>query len=65
MAPAFGADEPFAPIENSGLSAISLGLLGGIRLYLMAAISAPHDEADAGGSGAAKRHRRARFGFQC
>jgi hypothetical protein len=65
VAPALGADEPPAPINNGGLGPVALGHLGRIRLRLILAISAPHDEPDASFGRVAERHRRARRGFQC
>lgn len=52
------------PFGNRGLSAVSLCLLGRIGLDLMAAISAPNDEANLGTGSVAERHRRTRLGFQ-
>jgi hypothetical protein len=54
-----GAYEPLAPFENAGRGAISLGHLGSIRLDLVAAIAAPHDQAHASRSRVSERHRRA------
>jgi hypothetical protein len=47
-AAAFGADQPLSPIGNGHLSAVPFGLLGGIRFDLMATISAPYHQANAG-----------------
>jgi hypothetical protein len=44
-------------------AAVSLHLLGGIGLDLMAAFPAPHYETNARKSGSAKGHRRVRLGF--
>jgi hypothetical protein len=52
-AAAFGADEPVPPRGNGHFGAVALSLFGGIGLDLMAAISAPHDETNAGSSRAA------------
>ena len=62
-AAAFGADQPPAPIEDRDIGPVSLRLLRRIGLDLMAAISAPHDEANLGTGGVAERHRRPRLGF--
>jgi hypothetical protein len=43
IGPSHNQDDPLAPLGNRDLSAIALRLFGGIRLDLMAAISAPHD----------------------
>jgi len=45
--------QPVAPIKRGRFGAVSLRLLGGIGLDLMAAIPAPHDQANTGGSRAA------------
>jgi hypothetical protein len=47
-AAALAADQPLSPFWNGHLSAVAFGLFGGIGLYLMAAISAPDDQANAG-----------------
>ena len=52
-AAAFRADQPIPPLGNGHFGAVALSLFGGIGLDLMAAISAPHDEANAGSSRAA------------
>jgi hypothetical protein len=53
VATAARADEPLMPIGNGRLGAVALSHLGRIWLYLVAAISAPHDETNAGSSRAA------------
>jgi hypothetical protein len=62
-AAAAGAHEPRLPVKQGGLRAIAGGVLGGIRLDLVAAIPAPHDEPHAGRGGSAERHRRAGLRF--
>jgi hypothetical protein len=52
-AAAFGADQPVPPLGDGHFGAVALSLFSGIRLDLMAAISSPHDEANAGSSRAA------------
>ena len=52
-AAAFGADQPIPPLGNRHFGAVPLSLFGGIGLDLMTAISAPHDETNAGSSRAA------------
>jgi hypothetical protein len=52
-APAFRADQPVPPFGDGHFGAVALSLFGGVGLDLMAAISAPHDEANAGSSRAA------------
>ena len=47
---AFGADQPLAPIWQRHLRAIPPGLFDGIGLDLMAAIPAPHNQANASSS---------------
>jgi hypothetical protein len=47
-AAAFGADQPLAPIGHRHFGAVALNLFGGIGLDLVAAVPAPHYEADAG-----------------
>ncbi len=49
-AAAFRADQPVPPLGNGHFGGVALSLFGGIGLDLMAAISAPHDEANAGSS---------------
>ena len=51
------------PIDDGGRGTVAFGLLGGIGLDLMLAGLAPYNEAKAGPSGTAERHRRARLGF--
>jgi hypothetical protein len=52
-APALAARKPLSPIRHGRLGAVALGELGRIGLDLAAAIPAPHDEANASGSGGA------------
>jgi len=47
-AAALRADEPLVPIRNSHLGGVAHRLLGRVRLGLMPAGFAPHDQADAG-----------------
>jgi hypothetical protein len=47
-AAAFRATQPRMPIDDRRLGTVPLGLLSGIGLDLMAAISAPYDQANAG-----------------
>jgi len=58
-AAALGTDQPLTPIENRFLRTISISYLSRIRLDLVAARLAPHDEPNAGRSRIAERHRRA------
>src|SRR4029077_12612430 len=58
------AEEPIAPIEHGDAYAVTLREFGGIRLDLMLAGLAPHDDAAAASGRTAERHRRTRFGFQ-
>ena len=52
-AAAFRADQPVPPLGNGHFGAVALNLFSGIRLDLVAAISAPHDKANTGGGRAA------------
>jgi hypothetical protein len=52
-AAAFRADQPVPPLGNGHFGAVALNLFSGIRLHLVAAISAPHDKANTGGGRAA------------
>jgi hypothetical protein len=45
MAPANRTDEPFRPIDNGCLWAVSPCHFGGLRFNLMAAFPAPYDQA--------------------
>jgi hypothetical protein len=54
-ATALAAHEPLAPIRHCRLDTVSLGHLGWVRLDLMAAILAPHDEPQMSCGGAAER----------
>jgi len=45
---AFRATQPRMPIDDRRLGTVPLGLLSGVGLDLMAAISAPYDQANAG-----------------
>jgi hypothetical protein len=51
------------PIRNRRVGAVSFGHFGGVRLNLIAALSAPHDQANLGSRRAPECHRRAGFGF--
>jgi hypothetical protein len=55
--------KPVLPVENRCLGTVELRLLRRIGFDLMLAGLAPHYEANAGGSGAAKGHRRPRLRF--
>jgi hypothetical protein len=50
-AAAAGTDQPLAPIENGGFGAVPSSHLGRIRLNLMLAFLAPHDQPDLGRGG--------------
>ena len=63
MGLATGTDEPLTPIGNRRLGAVSARHFGRIKLNLMAAIPAPHDEAKMGSRRVPERHRRAGVGF--
>jgi hypothetical protein len=63
-AAAFRADQPIPPLGNGHFGAVALSLFGGIGLDLMAVISAPHDQTNAGSGRAARRSRPTRLGFQ-
>jgi hypothetical protein len=58
-----GTDESLPPLEDARIGTVAACKLGGIRLDLMATISAPDDQPDTGPRHAAERHRRAGFGF--
>jgi hypothetical protein len=51
------------PIDDRRLGTVPLGLLSGVGLDLMAAISAPYDQTNAGRRRAAQRRRRTELGF--
>ena len=53
-----GTDEPIAPIKNAGPGAELPGHLGRVRLDLMAARLAPHDQPHLGVRCVAERHWR-------
>jgi hypothetical protein len=62
-AAAAGAHEPRLPVKQGGLRAIAGGVLGGIRLDLVAAIPAPYNEPHASRGSPTERHREAGLGF--
>jgi hypothetical protein len=57
------AHKPTAPLEHARLGAVAGGHLGRIGLDPVAALAAPHDEANASRGGAAERHWWAKLGF--
>ena len=63
-ASAFRAHKPPSPVENFRLSAMLLGLFGGVRLELMLAVLPPYDEAQAGLGGGAECNGRPSIGLQ-
>jgi hypothetical protein len=58
-----GADQPLAPIDDGCIGPVPLDELGGVRLDLVLAAAAPHDQPQLGFRRIAERHRRAGFGF--
>jgi hypothetical protein len=63
VTPAPGTDEPSSPLGNRRLRAVSSRHFGGIRLSLIAASLAPHDQVNMGSRRAPEGHRWAGFGF--
>jgi hypothetical protein len=61
---AAGAHKPLSPIENARHITIASSEVRGIWFDLMAAIPAPHDEANTGGDHTAESHRRTRQRFR-
>jgi hypothetical protein len=62
-APAFRADQPRTPIGHRRLGTVSPRLLSRIGLNLMAAVSAPNNQAEARAGSVAQRHQRPTIGF--
>jgi hypothetical protein len=60
-ASASGTNEPLAPIEHGRVRTVSGNHLDGVRLDLVAARLAPHDQPDAGRGRVAERHWRAEW----
>jgi hypothetical protein len=61
--PALRANQPPVPVENGGVGAVALGLLGSIRFDLVLASTAPYDQARTSRRSAAERGWRAEVRF--